>query len=1031
MRPKRNISLLMRITDWETNRRPASWRAIVVLIAFAVGPNSFAGELPSRSSQPVDFVRDVLPIFVQSCWECHGPRKQRSGFRLDFRQAALKGGDLGPAILPGQSAASPLVRYVAGLEEGLRMPPEGKPLSAEQIGILRKWIDDGADWPAAVAGDDVLARREWWSLRPLTGSPVPQIDAKDRAWVKTPIDQFIIARLRLAGLSPSPEADRRTLIRRLTFDLHGLPPTPDEVQRFLADESADAYERLVERLLASPRYGERWARHWLDVAHYADSHGQDQDRPRPNAWPYRDYLIRTFNADQDYSQFVMEQVAGDVLFPGNPTAIIATGFLAAGPWDESTLRDIREDSLDRLNGQYLDRDDMVVTTMSSFVGLTVGCARCHDHKFDPISQEEYYGLQAVFAGIDKAERSYDADPAVTKRRADLRRELDEVRARVGKPATELLTAERQAEVAEFATTRTNAEQQWSVLEPTNWQAKQGSILKALLDRSILAVGSRPDKDTYIVTGESALPQVTALRIEVLTDETLPLQGPGRQDNGNLHLSEIRVKVHPRGKPDQGVPVPVRFAAADFDQAGWDISRSLDGNPATAWGIHPAVGQPHEAVLEFTQPISFSDGAVFTVELDQLHGTGHLIGRFRLSVTSASPFTRNILPIPSSMKELLAVPADKRSDLLRAELARWLWEKRVERELAALPAPQRVYCGTNQFLADGSFRPVAKPRAIHVLARGDVQRPGKLAIPSALSAVTGPNPEFKLLDSHREGERRAALARWLADPANSLTWRVIVNRVWHYHFGRGIVETPSDFGRMGAPPSHPELLDWLAAEFRGRGGSLKELHRLVVTSAVYRQSSQNQLHAAAMDGDNRLLWRMNRGRLDAESIRDAVLLVSDRLDESMYGPPVMQFMMKPGIHVTPQADYEGIDIDSPQIRRRSVYRFVFRTRPDPLLDVLDCPDASQAAPVRMTSVSPLQALSLWNNRFTLRHAEHLAELARAAGGEFPSQVEFVSQRVFGRMPLDSEQTAWVQFARRNGLANLCRVLLNSSEFLFID
>ncbi len=993
---------------------------------------SAADELPPAVKHAVDFVRDVRPIFEKSCFGCHGPTKQKSGFRLDMRKAAMNGGELGAAIVPGKSAGSPLVRFVAGLEDGMLMPSEGPRLTAEQIGILRRWIDDGANWPDAEAGDDALAKRDWWSLRPIVRPAVPAVSSEDQVWVRTPIDAFILARLRKEGLSPSPETDRRILIRRLTFDLHGLPPTPEEVQAFQDDTASNAYERLVERLLESERYGERWARHWLDVAHYADSHGQDQDRPRPNAWPYRDYLIRSLNADKPYARFVSEQVAGDVLYSEDPAALVATGFLAAGPWDESALRDIREDSIDRLIGQYLDRDDMVNTTMSTFTGFTVGCARCHDHKFDPISQDDYYSLQAVFAGIDKAERGYDSDPAVTRQRTQLRQRLDEVRSWHGKAEPTLLTPERQAEVTAFETTRSSARNLWTVLEPTSWKSKQGSILKALLDRSILSLGKRPEKDTYVVTLETGLTGVTGLRLEVLTDETLPHHGPGRQDNGNLHLSEVRVTAHPRGQNQAPIAVPLRQAVADFDQSGWGVERALDGDPATAWGIHPAVGQAHEAVIEFDKPVSFASGTVFTVELDQLHGAGHLIGRFRLVATAAAaPFSSDILPVPTVITELLSVPTTSRSDVQKAELARWLLERQLARELAALPRESRVYCGTNRFVADGSFRPVTTPRTIHVLARGDINRPGQVAVPGALQAVTGSLARFPLSDPNQEGERRAALAKWLADSANPLTWRVIVNRVWHYHFGKGIVDTPSDLGKMGGPPSHPELLDWLAAEFRDGGGSLKNLHRLMVTSSVYRQVSRHDAASAAKDSDNRLLWRMNRGRLDAESLRDAVLLIGGRLDDTMYGPPVMNFVMKPGIHVTPEADYERFDVDSPEARRRSIYRFVFRTRPDPLLDVLDCPDASQSAPVRSTSLSPLQALALWNNKFTLLHAEHLAGLAAQGSADPSQQVQFVSQRVLCREPTDEECQSWIAYANRRGLANLCRVLLNSSEFLFID
>jgi hypothetical protein len=525
--------------------------------------------------------------------------------------------------------------------------------------------------------------------------------------------------------------------------------------------------------------------------------------------------------------------------------------------------------------------------------------------------------------------------------------------------------------------------------------------------------------------------LTGLRLELLCDDTLPHNGPGRASNGNLHLSEVRVMIHPKGQPDRAVAVKLKAAVADFDQAGWGVGRAIDGDPTTAWGIYPEVGKPHRAVFEFEKPVGFKDGTSITVELDQSHGGVHLIGRFRLAFTTATPFGDADRPVPANLAAILALPDAKRTDSQRAELALWLWQRRVERELAALPAQARVYCGTNQYSADGSFRPASTPREVRILKRGDVTMPGAIAAPGAVEAVPGPKGRFKLRDPNDEGQRRAALADWLVDSANPLTWRVIVNRVWHYHFGKGIVDTPNDFGKMGGAPSHPELLDWLAADFHNGGGSLKKLHRLIVTSSAYRQAVVHDAAAAARDADNRLLWRMNRGRLDAETVRDAVLLFSGRLDESMYGPPVKHFITKPGLHVTPEADYNHYDLDAPDARRRSIYRFIFRTHPDPMLEALDCPDASQSAPVRSTSVSAPQALILWNNKFTLHHAELLAARATASSTDPRERVRFASRQVLGRVPTAAEEQTWFDYAQKHGMANLCRVLLNSSEFLFID
>ena len=905
------------------------------------------------------------------------------------------------------------------------MPPLGPRLRTVVLLLFAIPISVGGQPPPKppVPADKPAAD---WAFRPITPPAVPTVPEKHKTWVRTPIDAFVLEKLLANGLTPSAEADRRTLARRVSIDLTGLPPTPDELDAFLKDTSKDSYEKLVDKLLASPRYGERWARHWLDVAHYADSHGQDQDRFRPNAWPYRDWVIKSLNEDKPYSRFVKEQVAGDVLWPTDPAAIVATGFLAAGPWDESGLRDINENALDRQVARALDRDDIVTTVMTSFAGLTVHCARCHDHKFDPIPTADYYALQAVFAGIDKAEREYDADPAVATKRLKLTEELARVRG--GKAE---VTAERLAEVAKFEQARGTAKERWQVVKPDAVVSRDGATLTVQADGSVLSGGKAPDRDVSTATFTSELKAVTGLRVEVLTDDTLPHKGPGRQDNGNLHLSEVRVTAAPKDKPEQAASVKLKSAAADFNQDGWGIGRAIDGDPKTAWGIYPQVGKPHSAAFAFDKPVGFDGGTTFTVHLDQLHGERHLIGRFRVSITTGDPLAMADAPLPAPVAEAFAVSVEKRTETQKATLARWVMEQRLERELKALPPQAKVYCGTNRFAPDGSFKPTATPRPIHILKRGDVTKPGKEAKPGAVEVVEALPARFMLKDANNEGERRAALADWLTADANPLTWRVIVNRVWHYHFGRGIVDTPNDLGAMGGTPSHPELLDWLADDFRKNGGSLKKLHKLIVTSSAYRQAVTHDPAAAAKDADNRLLWRMNRTRLDAETVRDAVLLASGRLDDTMSGPPVKHFLTKPGIHVTPESDYDAFDVNSADARRRSIYRFVFRTKPDPFLAGLDCPDASASAPVRSVSVGAPQALAMWNNKFMLANAEHLAALAEKTSKDEAERVRFVAKRVLLRLPTADEEAAWAKYAAKHGLSNLCRVLFNSSEFTFVE
>lgn len=987
-----------------------------------------ADPLPPPAARSVDFVADVQPIFARACYSCHGAQKQESDYRLDRRASALAGGAIGGAILPGKSAESPLIRYVAGLDADMKMPVEGQPLTAEEVGMLRAWIDQGANWPdSADVADD---RAEHWAYQPLATPVVPATHDVD--WARTPIDAFVLARLEARGMQPRPRAEPRELIRRLYFDLVGLPPTIAAVEEFVSDDSPHAYARLVDQLLASPRYGERWARHWLDVVHFAETHGHDQDRIRAHAWPYRDWLVRAFNDDLPYGQFVEQQLAGDVLNLDDPAGIAATGFISAGPWDESSQLNIVDDTIDKRIAQNLDRDDMVTTTMSTFLSATVHCARCHNHKFDPISQTEYYGLQAVFAGVDRANREYDVDPAVHRTRRMLRQRQAELAAHGPELNATLLEPTVQAEVAAWEAALGTQATVWTVLDPVEFTSSQGATPVKQSDLSVLYTGTRPATDTYTVVAPTDFVNITGVRLEVLSDESLPQKGPGRQDNGNLHLSEFRVARAPRSDPANRTAVMLKNPTADFNQDAWTIAMAIDGKPETAWGIHPAEGKSHQAVfeLEATADASrFEAGSTLTFTLEQLHGREHLIGRVRLSVTD-SPQPVGIVALPDAIQQILNVPTAERNDDQRASLALYLLQQRVAAELGALPPPGMVYAACPDFVPEGNFKPAKTPRTIQVLKRGDVNSGLEPVGPGALACIRGMPGNLVLADAQNEGERRAGLARWITDPRNSLTWRSIVNRVWHYHFGRGIVETPNDLGRMGAAPTHPELLDWLAGWFRDQGGSLKQLHGLIVTSAVYQQSSQHDDAMAALDANNSLLWRMNRTRLDAESIRDAVLQVTGKLDVAMYGPSVKQFVESPGIHVTPMVDYAGFNVDSPESFRRSTYRFLFRTLPDPFMDSLDCADASQLTPTRNTSVSALQALTMLNNHFLVRQCEHFASRLEAEASGLRARVALACQLALGRVLSAESLDLLCAHAERHGLANACRLILNSNEFMFV-
>ncbi len=1056
--------------------------------------------LPAAATRPITFQKDIQPIFQKACVRCHGPEKQKGDYRLDVRDSAFKGGEsFAPNILKGNSENSPLIRFVAGADHVV-MPPEGDRLTLHEIGLLRAWVDQGASWPDDVAGT-VPVKSELWSLKPLSQPGVPQGErAIGQLVQKSPIDAFIQAKWAEKNFRSVGQADRRTLIRRVSFDLIGLPPTADEVNAFIADPDPNAYETLVDRLLKSPRYGERWARHWLDAAHFAETHGNDQDRIREHAWPYRDYLIHSLNDDKPYSRLVEEQIAADVLSPEDPSATAALGFLAAGPWDESSLRDIQEDTIDRQIARYLDRDDMLSNVMNNFCSLTVQCARCHDHKFDPISQRDYYSLQAVFSGVERANRRYDADPEIRRQRTELSRRKRDIEQLSRLEIERLMSNEVQHLVAIWEKSRASNSINWHVVDAESFTSSDGAKLQKLEDGSILSSGLRPDTDTVTIVsaplphqpsrGENTdirqcgnpdsgtvkkdvrtLEQITAIRLDVLTHESLPHGGPGRQpDNGNLHLSEFEVFLEGSNQK-----LTLVNPTADFNQQDWVIEKAIDQNEQTAWGIHPQEGKSHYAIFELKEPIRLyghektQDDSLETksklekpvksirlrIVLKQRHGQGHLIGRTRLSLTGVARPVR-VDDVPDAIAIILAIPPDRRNDVQRLELAKFQQLDEVSRSLNSLPEQQMVYAAAADFESDGSLRPPPGPRTIHILQRGDVRFPKDEVTPGSLTCISAISSQFEIPSGAPESARRAALARWLTNKKNPLTWRSIVNRVWYHHFGRGLVGTLNDFGHLGEQPTHPELLDWLAVEFRDGDQSLKKLHRMIVKSQAYQQKVENppsdtdkssddqrkQDLRLDLDADNRFLWRMNRIRLDAESIRDAILAISERLDLRMGGPSDRQFDLQPGIHVTPRIDYSKFDPSGDMGRRRSIYRFLFRTLPDPFMDSLDCPSGDQITPARTHEVTVQQALSLWNDRLICQNCEHIAAridrdlLSEKSNSNEPipsveSKINYAFRLIFCRKPTVNETLDSISFTNRHGLANLCRLLLNSNEFLFVN
>ena len=965
------------------------------------------------------FSEHVEPILNRRCYSCHSHTAgtMEGDLTLDWKSGWETGGSRGPAIVPGEPEQSLLIRAIRHVDPELLMPEDKLPDA--EIEILTNWIRNGAKDPRTTRPNDAseAISTDWWSLKPLARPSVPANG------VMHPIDAFVQDMLAVKGLTAGPRADRRSIIRRMTVDLHGLLPTPEEVRQFASDELPDAISGLVDRLLASPRYGERWARHWMDTIHYADSHGYEHDVFRPNAWRYRDYLIDSFNADKSWSQLIHEQMAADALYPNDPSVLPAIGFLGAGTYDHSAAATAPKQF------ENLDRDDLVTQVMAGFVSTTANCARCHAHKFDPITQEDYYSLQAVFAGIGKGDITFDADPQV----ASERRRWQALKSACETQQTDiLLSDENQLLVAQWEHNRAGRAV-WTPLDVTTFVSVDAANLERLSDGSILSKGPLPEKETTVVTATTELSRITAIRLEVLPHESLPAMGPGRAENGNLHLNEVEIRLFPRGTNDspnfEGVRLPIRSATSDFDQAGWTIQHAIDGNLATAWGIHPQTGKPHFAVFEPAEPQVIQPGSVLHVLLRQIHGRNHIIGRFRLSATDAAP--EDTLALSDELVSVLEVPRESRTREQHAQLSAAILKPLAESKLRSLPAPQKLYAaGTVAENERGIIR-IDQPREIRVLRRGDVEQPGDVAHPGALSAISSLPARFDVTDDQPESERRIALARWLTHAEHPLTWRSIANRVWHYHFGRGLCDTPNDFGRMGSLPSHPELLDWLACELRDSGGSLKHLHRLICTSETWLRASHDSAEMLAADPDNRWLARATRQRLDADTWRDSVLLVSGRLDLTMGGPGVAHFSSRPGAQLTPILDYSQFDFDSPGATRRSIYRVVWRGIADPLLEPLDFPDLGLLAPVRGFSASPLQALTLMNNRFVLHHAEHMVRRAENETADRDQQLQLLAQWAWQRDPTDTERLLFQQLADKHGLAAVCRLVLNSNEFLFID
>lgn len=898
---------------------------------------------PADIPAEIRYEQHVAPILQRRCARCHGPQEAESGLRLDRRSSLLRGGDLGePTVVPGKPKRSFLMLVVQG-EADIVMPPEGEPLSDREIEILRRWIAAGAKMPTAAGDEDTTPLP--WSYQPLRRPDPPH--SPSLGSLENPLDAFVTRRLTEAGLNFSPDADRRTLIRRLYLVMLGLPPTPSEVDRFLADSRPDAWPRLVDRVLADPHYGERWGQHWLDVIRFGETHGYETNRERPHAWRYRDWVIDSLNRDLPYDAFIRAQLAGDAL--DEP---IATGFLVAGPHDLVKSPDINLTLMQRQD----ELSDLINATSSALLGLTVGCARCHNHKFDPITQVDYYSIQAVFAGVQHADRPLPPDRRAKQRLARVQSRIDSLRER---------------------------------LKP--FQPRTGALLEAVNARHnvepLEPVEARWVRFTIEATN-GAQPCIDELEIFAADDDrnvALASAGATAQSSSNLPGYEIHKLEH-------------------INDGRYGNSHSWISNEPGGW-VQIQLAETtriHRVEWARDRDGKYRDRVAVKYRIEVATEPD----RWRQVASSErrQPFGANP---DEPVYDFSTAAADQ-----AAEGRRWLQQlKTALAERKQLSQPRMAYAGV-----------FAQPQPTHRLYRGDPLAKREVTPPDTI-AVLG---ELDLPLEADEQQRRLRFAEWLTEPTNPLPARVMANRIWQHHFGVGLVATPSDLGASGVKPSHPKLLDWLATELVDHGWSLKRLHRRILLSRTWRQSSRPRPAAVAIDAGSRLLWRFPPRRLEAEAIRDAILTVTNSLDERMRGPGFSGFeVQRENVrHYFPKQSF------GPEDWRRMVYMTKVRQEREAVFGVFDCPDASQLKPVRSRSTTPLQALNLLNSRFVLQQAERLAARLEQEADSSEQQVRRAYLLCYGRAPSAEAIGDAVQFIAAEGLSAFCRAMLNSNEFLYL-
>ncbi|MCC6489705.1 MAG: PSD1 domain-containing protein [Candidatus Hydrogenedentes bacterium] len=984
------------------------------------------------AGEPLSFNRDIRPILSNACFTCHGPDsgKRKADLRLDTEEgafAALSSGHA--AIVPGKRADSALFQRISASDPADLMPPPDsrKTLSAAQIETLGRWIDEGAKY-----------ERHWAFVKPAPQTPPAVADAQ---WPRNDVDRFILAKLEAAGITPNPEADRRTLIRRVYFDLIGLPPTPEAVDAFVDDPDPSAYEKLVDALLENTHYGERWARHWLDLARFAESHGYEQDYNREFAYHYRDFVIKAFNQDLPYDTFVKWQIAGDEYAPDDPLAMMATGFLGAGTHaTQITKSQVEKERYDEL-------DDMARTVGTAMLGLTVGCARCHDHKYDPIPMNDYYRFISTFTKTVRSNMDIPVDET-THQQALARFEQEH-----GPLLKELDSFERGTLTERFNTWLASDDKQdfeppWQILPIDNATSAGGAYFTKLDDGSVRAQGVNPASDTYTFTVRTDLTGITAIRVEALHDDSLVAGGPGRAMNGNFALSSIKVLAAPVDGQADAVEARLIRPIATFEQAGLPIAAALDDDPKSGWAVDPEFGKDHAAIFRIETPVGFAGGTVLTITLTFDVNTGHGVARPRLSITNlpwAVGFDSEH-EHRTAQEALARIKADPGTlaDADRDALFTWYrttdndWRdraKKVREHEALRPKP-----GQAKVMICSEGVPAIRTHTqggdylehTHFLERGDPNQKGDVAPQGFLTALQFASAGEDHWKQHPpEGARtpylRTSMAEWLTDYDNGagfLLARVIVNRLWQHHMGRGIVATPSDFGLQGEAPTHPELLDWLALELVNNGWRLKSIHRTIMLSASYRQSAAIDDAKMAADNQNKLYWRHPRKRLEAEIIRDAMLSASGMLDATPFGPGTLE-----------------------PHQRRSIYFFVKRSKLVPMMTLFDAPDATQGMGERPATTIAPQALLMMNNALVRQCASALAQRVCPQETAAPEEaVRHAYRLTLGRAPAEGETAEALAFlqdqeksyandgsqnAKGAALVDFCQMLLSLNEFVYVD